>query len=259
MAKIRATRSAPTRKMDPLDEYSTWDVRVARTFYYATIVASVVIFLGIWITIIGQAIKTGGLQAFFENFQPALIAAIISGIVTLHLLLLVIFYTLFRGGIYKLCKILFPDRKIAKKYEDFDTLRFLIAILLLAAYVTITFVIIFLIPAESWAWMWGVMLDIANQLTLGTWIIWFGLVMLLTIAFFLFAFILWSHGVFAVLKRIKKIEEEIEIDEELKDEKLKGLSEEELHKEYHKQTGKNAIYRGKETKSYKSWKKSKVG
>jgi hypothetical protein len=107
--------------------------------------------------------------------------------------------------------------------------------------------------------MWGLWIDVASRLTLGTWIIWFGLVMLIIIAFFLFAFILWSHGVFAVLKRVKKIEEEIEIDEELKDERLKGLSEEELQKEYHKQTGKNAIYRGKETKSYKSWKKSKVG
>ena len=32
---------------------------------------------------------------------------------------------------------------------------------------------------------------------------------------------------------------------------------EELHKEYKKETGKNAMYRGKETRAYKAWKKDK--
>lgn len=255
----RQKRNAPTKKKDPLDEYSTWDVRAARTFYYSIILASVIIFLGIWVTIIGRMIMTGGLLYFFSNYPPSLIAAIISGIVTLHLLLLVIFYALFRGGIYKLCRVLFPDRKIAKKYEGYSTLRFLIAILLLGTYVTITMFIIFLIPASSWFWLWGVWIYIAIQLTLGTWIIWFGLTMLLIIAFILIGFVLWSHGVFAVLKKVKRIEEEIEIDEKVKGERLKGLSEEELHKEYRKQTGKNAIYRGNETDSYKTWKKNNIG
>ena len=258
MARKRAPRSAPTREIDPLDEYSTWDVRVARTFYYATIIACVTIFLGIWVMIIGRAIETGGLYAFFNNLQPALIATIICGIVALHFLLLLIFYTLFRGGIYKLCRVLFPDRKIAKKYEDYNTLRLLVALLLLSVYVTITMFIIFLIPPGAWLWMLGVWVDIASQLTFGTWIIFVGIIMLMIIAFFLFAFILWSHGVFYILKKVKRIEEEIEIDEEIKVEKLKGMSEEELHKAYHKETGKNAIYRGKETRSYKAWKKKRV-
>ena len=77
------------------------------------------------------------------------------------------------------------------------------------------------------------------------------------IALMFVGFVLWSHGVFAVLKRIKRIEEEDEIDEEIKTEALIDADTEEVHKEYKKETGKNAIYRGKETSAYKTWKKNK--
>ena len=256
MARKRAPRSAPLRKRDPLEDYSTWDVRTAKTFYYGIILASVIIFLGIWISIIIYAFEKGGLEGFLK-LPAALQVAIIGGIFTLHALLLVIFYTLFRGGIYRICKILFPDRKIAKKYEDFNTLRWLIAIMLLGAYVTIIAMLIVLLPPSFWRDVWGWWIQIAYDFTIGMWVVWLGFTMLVIIALFFFGFILWSHGVFAVLKQIKRIEEEDEIDEEIRVEGLQDAETTELHKEYKKETGKNAIYRGKETRAYKTWKKNK--
>jgi len=256
MARKRAPRSAPLRKRDPLEEFSTWDVRTAKTFYYGIILASLIVFLGIWISIVVYAIERGGIVAFL-NLQAALQVAIIGGIFTLHALLLVIFYTLFRGGIYRICRILFPDRKIAKKYEDFNTLRWLIAIMLLGAYVTILAMIIVLLPPTFWSTIWGMWIQIAYDFTFGMWIVWLGVTILIIIALMFVGFVLWSHGVFAVLKRIKRIEEEDEIDEEIKTEALIDADTEEVHKEYKKETGKNAIYRGKETRAYKTWKKNK--
>jgi len=203
-----------------------------------------------------QLFISGGIQAFF-NLPLSLQVGIIGAIFTLHALLLVIFYTLFRGGVYRLCKVLFPDRKIAKKFEDFNTLRWLIAVLLLGAYVTIVAMLVFLLPAQAWYLMWDWWFQVALQFSIGMWIIWFGVTMLIIIGFFLLGFVLWSHGVFAVLKRIKRIEEEDEIAEEIKVEKLRDAETEELYKEYKSETGKNAEYRGKETRAYKAWKKDK--
>jgi hypothetical protein len=256
MAKKRAPRRAPLRKRDPLDEYSTWDVRTAKTFYYATILASLTIFLGIWISILLQAFVTGGLQAFI-TLPAALQVGIVGGIFTLHLLLLVVAYSLFRGGVFRMCKILFPDRRIAKKFEDFNTLRYLIAVMLLGAYITIVAMIVFLLPPAVWTQVWNWWVGISLQFSIGTWVIWLGGNMLLIIGFFFIGFVLWSHGVFAVLKIIKRIEEEDEIDEEIKDEALLDADTEEVHKEYKKDTGKNAMYRGKETRAYQTWKKNK--
>ncbi|GAH33276.1 unnamed protein product, partial [marine sediment metagenome] len=42
---------------------------------------------------------------------------------------------------------------------------------------------------------------------------------------------------------------------EIRREELKGEDDESLYKIYEKQTGKKAIYRGKETRAYKSWKR----
>ncbi len=251
----RAPRSAPSRKKDPLDEYSTWDVRTAKTFYYSFILAIAIFFLGMWVTLIILLSQSGSLSVFFSQ-APSFIAAVIGGIFTGHAVLLVIFYALFRGGIYKLCRILFPDRKIAKKYEDYNVLRWLFAAVILGVYFTLTMVIVFFLPPEFYQWIWDLWIGWAATFSVGIWIIWFAAMMFLVILFFLIAFVLWSHGVYAVLKRAKKIEEEIEIDEEIKTEELKGMNEAELHKAYKKMTGKNAIYRGKETKSYISWKKS---
>ena len=55
----RKSRKAPTRAADPLDQYSTWDLRIAKTIYYWIIIASAVTILGIWLTIIGWLVETG--------------------------------------------------------------------------------------------------------------------------------------------------------------------------------------------------------
>jgi len=55
----RKSRKAPTRVADPLDDYSTWDLRIAKTIYYSIIIASVITILGIWLTIIGWLIESG--------------------------------------------------------------------------------------------------------------------------------------------------------------------------------------------------------
>ena len=117
--------------------------------------------------------------------------------------------------------------------------------------------LIFLLPASAWYIMWDWWIQVAVRFSIGAWIIWLGVTMLLIIGFFFLAFVLWSHGVFAVLKRIKRIEEEDEIAEEIRVEKLQDAETEELHKEYKNETGKNAMYRGKETRAYKAWKKDK--
>ena len=130
----RKSRKAPTREADPLDQYSTWDLRIARTIYYSIIIASAVTILGIWLTIIGWLVETGRWD-IVVGWGPGAGALIIVGIVVLHLFLLVIFYVLFRGGILKLCQRLFKDRVLAKKYEDYTTLRLLIAVTLISVYI----------------------------------------------------------------------------------------------------------------------------
>jgi len=65
--------------------------------------------------------------------------------------------------------------------------------------------------------------------------------------------------VYSVLKRVKRIEEEQDIDEEIKIEGLKDADEETLMETYEKQTGKKALYRGKETNGYLTWKKKVLG
>ncbi|GAI65833.1 unnamed protein product, partial [marine sediment metagenome] len=44
----RKPRKEPTRGANPLDEYSTWDLRIAKTIYYSIIVSSATTILGIW-------------------------------------------------------------------------------------------------------------------------------------------------------------------------------------------------------------------
>ena len=55
----RKPRKEPTRAANPLDEYSTWDLRIAKTIYYSIIVSSATTILGIWLTIIGWLIESG--------------------------------------------------------------------------------------------------------------------------------------------------------------------------------------------------------
>jgi hypothetical protein len=135
----RKPRKAPERAPDPLDEYSTWDIRIAKIIYYGIILASVITILGIWLTILGT-----GIMNEILTLGPGFVALIIIGIIAGHLFLLVLFYTLFRGGILKLCRRLFKDRVLAKKYEDYTTLRLLIAVTLIVIYMFLITLIVYI-------------------------------------------------------------------------------------------------------------------
>ena len=251
----RKSRKSPTREADPLDDYSTWDLRIAKTIYYSIIVASVITILGIWLTIIGWLIESGK-WATIESWGFGAGVLIIVGIIVLHLFLLVLFYVLFRGGILRLCQRLFKDRVLAKKYEDYTTLRLLIAVTLASVYLFLITLVIVIIPSFFVDLVAEVWFFIVTTFNLGEWVLFVGLVMFVIVILVYIAFVIWNHGVFAVLKRVKRIEEEYEVDEQIKRDELKGADDETLQKIYSKQTGKKAIYRGKETKAFKSWKKS---
>ena len=252
----RKARKQPTRTADPLDAYSTWDLRIAKSIFYSIIIASATTILGIWLTIIGWLIESGR-WAIIESWGFGAGVLIIVGIIVLHLFLLVLFYVLFRGGILRLCQRLFKDRVLAKKYEDYTTLRLLIAVTLASIYLfVITFLLVILpslwgIVADFWVFLFSSV--ITNP---GEWVLFIGLVIFVIVILIYLAFVLWNHGVFTVLKRVKRIEEEEEVDQQIKREELKGADDKTLQKIYSKQTGKKAIYRGKETKAYISWKKS---
>jgi len=251
----RKSRKAPTRDADPLDQYSTWDLRIAKTIYYSIIIASAVTILGIWLTIIGWLVETKRWE-IIESWGLGAMALIIVGIIVLHLFLLVLFYVLFRGGILKLCQRLFKDRVLAKKYEDYTTLRLLIAVTLVGVYIFLITLLIVILPSFFWdlvANFWAYILTSFNP---GEWVLFVGIMLFIIVMLIYIGFALWNHGVFAVLKRVKRIEEEYEVEEEIKREELKGADDETLQKIYENQTGKKAIYRGKETKGFRSWKKS---
>jgi len=254
----RKARKAPKRDADPLDQYSTWDLRIAKTIYYSIIIAAAVTILGIWLTIIGWLVETGRWDTVVA-WGPGAGALIIIGIVVLHLFLLVLFYVLFRGGILKLCQRLFKDRVLAKKYEDYTTLRLLLAVTLISVYLFVITLIVYILPQFFWeivAYFW---INIVFKFNFGEWVLFIGLLLFIIVMLVYIGFALWNHGVFAVLKCVKRIEEEMEVEEEIKREELAGADDETLHKIYAKQTGKKAMYRGKETRGFKSWKKSMLG
>ncbi len=251
----RKARKEPKRSADPLDDYSTWDLRIAKSIYYSIILASATTILGIWLTIIGWLIESNR-WAIIEGWGFGAGALIIVGIIVLHLFLLVLFYVLFRGGILRLCQRLFKDRVLAKKYEDYSTLRLLIAVTLASVYLFLITLLIVILPSffvEIVADIWYFIVTTFNP---GEWVLFVGLVMFVIVILVYLAFVNWNHGVFTVLKRVKRIEEEDEVDQQIKREELKGLDDETLQKVYSKQTGKKAIYRGKETKAFRSWKRS---
>jgi len=257
----RKARRAPTRAPDPLDEYSTWDIRIAKTIYYGIILASAITILGIWLTFIGALIESGRWEQILA-LGPGVLALIIVGIVVAHLFLLVLFYTLFRGGILKLCKRLFKDRLLAKKYEDYTTLRLLLAVALISVYILLITLFVVILPSVFWqlvADIWSFIMINFLLVYPGAWVLFIGISMFIVILIVYLGFVLWNHGVFFVLKRVKQIEEEYEIEEELKVEELREADEETLQNYYEKQTGKRAIYRGKETKGYIAWKKKVLG
>ena len=245
-------RQAPTRD-DPLDIYSTWDVRIARMFYYSNILATLITVIGIWGSIL--AALDPQVWEDYLSLEAGYQVAIVAGFITGHLVILVLFYALFRGGILRMCRLLYKDRTVAKKFEDYTTLRWLLGIVIIGLYVTIISVIIAILTedflvylGELWIWM-------VDKFNIGNWILWIGLWIYIVIAFFFFMFVIWNHGVYVVLRQIKKIEEEEQIDRKIKEDAIRKMDEEGQQKEYEKQTGKDAIYRGEETKGYKSWKK----
>jgi hypothetical protein len=246
-------RRAPSREPDPLDEYSTWDVRVARAFYYSFIASALIMVIGIWGLILSGVDPEIWKQylALDAGFQVAIIAAFVTG----HLILLVLFYAMFKGGIVRMCRTIYKNRTVAKKWEDYTYLRWLMGITILGIYVVVISLIIGFLPGGTIAFLNELTIWAIENFNVGHWILWIGFCVFLVVLFFFVMFWVWNHGVYIVLRNIKKIEEEEVIDTEIKRETLKKMSEEERRAEYKKETGKDAAYRGKDTRGYKNWKK----
>ncbi|MHA1913064.1 MAG: hypothetical protein ACW986_13350 [Promethearchaeota archaeon] len=253
----RTGRKAPERAVDPLDAYSTWDLRFARLIYYGFILASVILVLGIWALILTIIIPGGAWDAFL-TLDLGYQIAIIAGAVTGHLFLLVLFYTLFRGGMVRLCQTLFKDRRVAKKWEDYYGLRMLVGVALLGLYITLLSLLIGLLPTVFFNTLWDLWLWMLRSFSIGYWILWIGFMVLLFVGIIFIGLALWNRGVFWVLSHVKEIEEEIEIEDQIKKEAIKGADERTLRSIYKKETGQKAVYRGKETKGYIEW-KEKLG
>ncbi|MFW9990262.1 MAG: hypothetical protein ACFFC3_16600 [Candidatus Odinarchaeota archaeon] len=242
-----------------MQTHSAWDLRYAKTIYYGFIVATVIVVLGIWGVILDLLFRGGAWETFLDldlGFQVAIIAGAITG----HLFLLVLFYTLFRGGMVRLCQILFKDRLVASKWEDFYGLRMLIGVALLGLYITLISVIIGLLPStfsEVVKKIWDWQVETFNEY-FGLWIVWVGLLIFIFIAIIFIGIMLWNKGVFWVLRHVKEIEEEIEIEETIKNEAIKNSDERTLRDIYKKETGQKAIHRGRETRGYMEW-KDKLG
>ncbi|MFX1376349.1 MAG: hypothetical protein ACFFA0_11085 [Promethearchaeota archaeon] len=252
----RTSRKAPAREPEPLDLYSTWDLRIAKFIYYGLILATAVVVLGIWFVIITWI--NPSYWAAFLSLHLGFQIAIIAGVVTGHLFLLVLFYTLFRGGMVKLCTILFKDRRLAKKWEDYSTLRLLVGVALFSLYITLIALLIGFLPYTFWNALWNLWILMVNSFGIGLWVLWVGIMIFLVIGLIFFGFVLWNHGVYAVLRRVKTIEDEMEVDERIKKEALKNMDERALQSIYKKETGKKAIHRGKETRGYIEWKKEQM-
>ena len=103
----RRSRKAPDRPEDPLDMFSTWDIRIARLFYYSFVVAVLIIMVGLYVTLlIGIPVDV---WQWYQDLELAFQIAIIGAIVTAHILILVFFYAAFRGGIFRMCRILYKN------------------------------------------------------------------------------------------------------------------------------------------------------
>lgn len=93
-----------------------------------------------------------------------------------------------------------------------------------------------------------------DEFTPGMWIMWVGGILFIIVGMIFLGFYIWNHGVFWVLRHVKEIEEEIEIEEQIKKDAIKNADERTLRDIYKKEIGQKAIYRGKETRGYKEWK-----
>ena len=249
----RESRKAVKRRPDPLDAYSSWDIRFAKVIYYGFILASVVLVLGIWALILTIILPSGAWAAFL-NLDLGYQIAIIAGAITGHLFLLVLFYTLFRGGMVRLCQMLFKDRLVAKKWEDYYGLRMLVGVALIGLYITGLSLLIGLLPTVFFNTLGAMWLWMVVNFDIGQWILWVGLDILIIVGIVFVGLALWNRGVFWVLSHVKEIEEEIEIEEQIKKEAIRDMDERTLRRIYKKESGQKAIYRGKETKGYIAWK-----
>ena len=249
----RGSRKAVERQSHPLDAYSTWDIRFAKVIYYGFILASVVLVLGIWALILTIILPSGAWAAFL-NLDLGYQIAIIAGAITGHLFLLVLFYTLFRGGMIRLCQMLFKDRLVAKKWEDYYGLRMLVGVALIGLYITGLSLLIGLLPTVFFNTLGAMWLWMVVNFDIGQWILWVGLDILIIVGIVFVGLALWNRGVFWVLSHVKEIEEEIEIEEQIKKEAIRDMDERTLRRIYKKESGQKAIYRGKETKGYIAWK-----
>ena len=249
----RKPRSAPSRDADPLDEYSTWDVRIARAFYYSFIASALIMVIGVWGLILAGIDPEIWEQylTLEAGYQVAIVAAFITG----HLILLVLFYAMFKGGIVRMCRTIYKNRTVAKKWEDYTYLRWLMGITILGIYVVVISLIIGLLPGGTIKFITDLTLWELENFNVGHWILWTGFCVFLVVLFFFVMLVIWNHGVYIVLKNIKKIEEEEDINIQIKRETYQKLSGEERQAEYKKETGKDATYRGKDTRGYKNWKK----
>ena len=253
----RKGRSAPDRETDPLDVYSVWDIRYAKFIYYGFILATIIVVLGVWGVIL-EILFRGGAWDVWVDLDLGFQIAIIAGAITGHLFLLVLFYTLFRGGMVRFCQLLFKDRLLASKWEDYYGLRMLIGIALLGLYITIISVIIGLLPSafvdvvkKVWDWM-------VDNFKLGYWIMWVGLLVFIFMVLIFIGLMIWNRGVFFILSHVKEIDEEIKIEEQIKNDAIKNADERTLRDIYKKEMGQKAIHRGRETSGYKEW-KEKLG
>ena len=249
----RGSRKAVERQPDPLDAYSSWDIRFAKVIYYGFILASVILVLAIW-TLILTIIIPVGLFEFFAGLELGYQIAIIAGAITGHLFLLVLFYTLFRGGMVRLCQTLFKDRLVAKKWEDYYGLRMLVGVALIGLYITILSLLIGLLPTVFFNTIGDLFIWMFHWNQVKYWILWSGLIILIIVGIVFIGLALWNRGVFWVLSHVKEIEEEIEIEAEIKKEAIRDMDERTLRQIYKKEAGQKAIYRGKETKGYIEWK-----
>ena len=250
----RGSRKAATREPQPLDAYSTWDIRFAKVIYYGFILASVVLVLGIWALLL----PVGAWDAFVALGQTGGIGyqiAIIAGAITGHLFLLVLFYILFRGGMVRLCQTLFKDRVVAKKWEDYYGLRLLVGVALIGLYITLLSLLIGLLPTVFFVTLGNMWIWMLINFDLALWILWIGADILIAVLIIFIGLALWNRGVFWVLSHVKEIEEEIKIEEQIKIEAIKDSDERTLRDIYKKESGQKAIYRGKETRGYQEWKK----
>jgi hypothetical protein len=249
----RRSRRAAEREPQPLDAYSSWDIRFAKLIYYGFILASIVLVVGIW-TLILTIIIPIGLFEFFAGLELGFQIAIIAGMITGHLFLLVLFYTLFRGGMVRLCQTLFKDRLVAKKWEDYYGLRMLVGVSLIGLYITILSLLIGLLPTVLFESIGDLFLWMFNWAQAKYWFLWAGIIILIIVGIVFIGLALWNRGVFWVLSHVKEIEEEMEIEEEIKKEAIRDSDERTLRDIYKKESGQKAIYKGKETKGYQQWK-----